>query len=322
MRTITRKGRPSVEEQEALRLLQERHGIPPPSADEQAIVEDIVARTNWYVQRLGGYETSDEEVARDVLSILLEWFPRVAGRDNWRGAIYYRFCTPYAKPYIEILMQWYLQELDKINHMLLESALICTASAEHAQRLWQLCRHRSDMGLQLRLAVKLCRFPSVAAEIKDFLVEWLNRNPSPLHGELQCLLNVRDPRIFAWFKEQLNAPSAGVRSLARRYVERGAKLPAGLAYAEIPPERLHEIYSWEIDLAELQLCLKEVARTFCVTIPARIRSGRFLDTAELDRWLVTQLSREDSRVSLWFRLEDYDTVEIVLIRQHVAPSSN
>jgi hypothetical protein len=80
-------------------------------------------------------------------------------------------------------------------------------------------------------------------------------------------------------------------------------------YAPVSPDRLYEIRSWEADLAEVGASLKDAGRKFNLKIPARIRKGRFLDTADLDRWLVMHVASEDTEgsVLLWFRLEDFET---------------
>jgi len=325
MRTITRKGLPPPEEQQALRLLRERNGyVLVVDALEKSIVNDIFARTNWFAEQLGGYETTDEEVARDVLPILREWFPRVAHLKNFRGAIYHRFLTPHASPYVETLIEWYLREEEYVNHTCLVQALAAAARPEHAERLWQLCQGRPPRDFRIFFMVRLCRFRAVEREIKDVLVSLLYGDPTPRFGDLREISTVPDPRIRQWFKDKLSAPDATLRSIARRCLERGAKLPSGLIYAPVLPDRLVEIRSWEIDRAETGASLMKVGREFNLKIPSVIRKGRFLDTADLDRWLVTHLSGKDSKESvlLWFRLEDFDTVEVLLNRQQIPGTTN
>ena len=319
MRTITRKGLPPPEELEAIRLLREKIGyVSVVDTLEKAIVEDIFTRTNWYAERLGGYETTDEEVARDVLPILLEWLPRVADRGNFR-AIFHRFCTPQATPYVETLIESYLEEQDNVNQSLLVQALALAARSQHAVRLWQLCQQRVQRDLRILFMVRLSRFSVVAPDIKDELVRLLNGDPPPSLADLREVLSVRDPRIREWFKGKLQTPDTAVRSIARRYVARGAKLPSGVFYAQVLPDRVLEIYSWETDLAQFGPTLVQASRKFNFRIPATIRKGRFLEMADLDRWLVTHVGNENGKdlVSIWFRLEDFDSVEIVLNRQLV-----
>ena len=118
----------------------------------------------------------------------------------------------------------------------------------------------------------------------------------------------------------MSTPDARLRSIARRCIERAPKLPAGLICAPVLPDRINDIRSWEIALAEASASLVNVARELNLKIPAAIRKGRFLDTADLDRWLVMHVSSDESRepLLLWFRLEDFDTVEILLNRQPIS----
>jgi hypothetical protein len=297
--------------------------VPPPDSLEQAIIDDVFARTSWFVRRLGGYETDEEDVARDVLPILVEWLPRFAHRKNFRGGIYQRFFTPHAVRYVDTLIEWYINEESEDNRDLLVQALALLAGPEHAERLWALCQSRIPRDLGVPLLVKLCRFSAVEHEAKDALVEFLQGSPMPRLGDLQFISEVRDPRILEWFKRHLLAPNRPLRSIARRYVERAAKLPAGLVYAQEAPDRADEITSWEVDLVELEGILKEASHEFNLKIPARIGRGGFLEIADLDRWMVTRVAVKggEESVSLWFRLEDIDIVEVVLNRQSIPLTS-
>jgi hypothetical protein len=238
MRTITRRGLPLPEEREALRLLRERQGyVLVVDALEKSIVDDIFARTNWFAEHLGGYATADEEVAHDVLPILLEWFPRVAHLENVRGAIYHRFSTPHASPHVETLVEWYLQEEEYVNHTVLIHALAVAARLEHAERLWQLCREHPPRDFNIFFMVRLCRFPTVEREITNVLVELLYGDPTPRLADLQEISSVPDYRIRQWFNGKLSAPDSRLRSIARRCVQRSARLPRCLTYAMALPDR-------------------------------------------------------------------------------------
>jgi hypothetical protein len=315
MRTITRRGLPTPEEREALRLLRERNGfVLTVTSGEKSIIDDIFARTNWYAERLGGYETTDEEVARDVLPILLEWFPRVADRPNFRGAIYQRFSTPHAAPFADVLMDWYLSEGNSMNQGMLAQVLAKAARSEHAVRLWQVCKARPELDCRIYLMVALSQVPVVAADVKDEMVKILYGDPTPGIGYLQEFAKVRDPRVYRWFQSKLRDPNVRLRSIARRCMRPGSKLPSGLTYARELPDRRLEARSWESNLGDFGKDLRNAAREFNLKVPARILQGQFLETAHLDNWMVTTVAveGEPKRVALWFRLEDIGTVEIVI----------
>ena len=301
-----------------MRILRERSGyVLVVDALEKSIVDDIFTRTNWFAERLGGYETADEEVAHDVLPILLEWFPRIAHLKNFRGAIYHRFLTPHASRYVVTLVEWYLREEEYVNHTMLIQALAAAARPEHAERLWQLCREHPPRDFNIFFMVRLCRFPIVEREIKNVLVELLYGDPTPLLGDLREISSVPDYRIRQWFKGKLSAPDSRLQSIARRCVQQGAGLPHGLTCAMALPDSSTEISSWEVDLAGIGDFLLAVGREFSLKIPAAIRSARFMDRADLDRWLVMNVSGKTQKESvlLWFRLEDFETVQISLNRQ-------
>jgi hypothetical protein len=99
------------------------------------------------------------------------------------------------------------------------------------------------------------------------------------------------------------------------------RLPATggrLAYSPNAPERNNESFSAEEDVGQLKSVLVTLAENFELRIPSAVEATRFLSIMDLNRWvLAPALTTDGSSVTLWFRLEDVDTVEVALVRDGV-----
>jgi hypothetical protein len=162
------------------------------------------------------------------------------------------------------------------------------------------------------ILAKLATFPSVASEVRDTLANAV-RDPTLTIGELQYIAQVDDSRIRAWFESQLESPNRPLRQLARRVVARGKKLPKGVSVAAHPPDRNRELFSAELDLEELPTFLRQLGKEMGLKIPAAVKKATFVGTLRPDQWVVVSaVTVKDAPANLWFRVEDVDTVELVL----------
>jgi hypothetical protein len=278
---------------------------------EQTILEDIRNKTGYSFLHIDGIVTRERHVAEAVLPVLREWVP-VVSEDEYRGAMIQRFLTPHAHRYMDELIDWWQSERNPLNSTALTQIIASLAQPEDAERLWHLCRASPPKPLQYLLLAKLAKFPAVAREVKDTLVAAL-RNTRLTIGELQYISKVRDPRIRDWFELQLDSSNAYVSKLARNVVECWKTLPEAVAPAAIPPDRRAEIYSTEVELEEVPQLLQQLRKELGLKIPAGIRKPTFLEALEPDRWaLISSVTVNSKPANLWFRMEDLDTVEIVL----------
>lgn len=324
---------------------------------EAAILRDIEARTGLSFMHLDGIDTCDRSIAEAVLPVLKEWVPLVR-EDNIRGGLYHRFGTANAHPHLDSLIEWWKHESEKINAGTLTWAIVQAAKPADGERLWKLCQELPPKPGHYALLAKLATFPAVEREVKDRLVEALEHlkvqmprrfddkliaelgpltpeerkaklqllfheaeeDESLTVGDVQHISQVNDPRIRKWFEGQVNSPNPGLRLVARRAVKRGKRLPRGVWYADHLPDRRAEIFSTEVDLEELRPFLAQLAKEIGLEIPAPVRTGRFLDRIDVDRWVVapTQTTQGEP-AELWFRLEDVDVVEIAAIRGDATP---
>jgi hypothetical protein len=278
---------------------------------ERLILDDIRARTGLSFVILEGIDTRQEAIATAVLPILVEWFPKLPAR-NYRHAIYHRMITPYAYPYLDKLISWWETEQYDEARACLTQALAELARPADAERLWKLCQTHAPFPFQYMLMAKLARFPSTEREVKAALVAALE-NASLRPGDLQFISQVSDPRIRQWFQGQVDSPNRYVRIIAKRAVKRGRRLPSGVELAGGPPDRRLEIFSTEVDLHDVAPLLRQIAEEFDLKMPGTVRKPAFLSSVDIDQWLVAHVAtRQGQPASIWLRLEDIDTVEVVV----------
>ncbi len=281
---------------------------------EREILQEVYAKTGLRFDKVAGIDTQNLEIACAVLPALREWAVRHLGEmpENVRCAIYSRFITPYATAHMNALIEWWQQETGDLGLSRVNQAITKCAAPEHGARLWELSNTIPFRGGYFELWAKLATFPSVARQVRDRLVRALETE-SLLVGDLYDIATVNDPRIRKWFVGQLDSPNPDIRAVAKRVVKRGERLPRGVAYASSPPDRRTELYSTEIDLAEVKVTLGQIAVEFSLKVPAAVRKAKFLDYADLDRWVIAPVTTKNSgSACLWFRLEDLDTLEIVV----------
>lgn len=282
-----------------------------------AIINDIRKKTGLSFFQIGAIDTRDKAIASAILPILKEWVAFVA-EPNIRGAIFHRF-GPHSGPYIDSLLEWWQAEDDQINASLLTQAIVEAAKPTHAAEIWQVAQHQKGKPFYFMLLAKLATFRRVATEAKDSLSKALDEGQVPTF-ELPYVARVDDLRIRQWFESRTESPDAKVRQIARRVVAKGRKLPSNLQLASTPPDRSLELFSTEIDLADARGEIKRIADRLGLKVPATIRGASFLAAMQLDRWAVSKVgSAAHGVVDLWFRLEDFDTVEIVVARARFQP---
>lgn len=277
----------------------------------QQIIADIRNKTGLSFLKIDGIDTSRSEVAAAVLPVLKEWVPFIEPV-NIRHAVYGRFATRHAQPFMGSLLEWVKTESDRLALNDLVQAIALCAKPSDAERVWDVFHEIPRPDFYYAVMARLATFPSTAAAAKDEVVKALERS-EPSVSDLQQIVGIDDPRIRRWFEAQTNATHPVIRTLARRVANRGRRLPPGVEMVTTPPDHGRELFSTEADLESVPALLRELSERYGLRIPAGIRSRGFFSRLEVDQWVRVGIrTKATDTVLLWFRLEDIDTVEILV----------
>jgi hypothetical protein len=278
---------------------------------EQTILRDIRERTGLTFRRVGGIDTNEESIAAAVLPILADWAERLEGLPQ-RSACYSAFLTPFAHPFLDRIIAWWISEKGKVASSILAQAVAVAFHCADAEKVWDFCHRFPPDECYYRILAKLAACRSVEVKVRDELVAAL-ASQNLRAGSLSYIATVPDFRIRKWFEGQTNSRDPYIKALAKRATAKSV-LPRGVEYAAQAPDRRAEVFSTEYDLADLKGVLARIGKEFGVKMPPALRSLAFLRTTELDRSLVVDvLSKQFENARLWLRLEGLDTVEILLL---------
>lgn len=294
--------------------------VPQAGYEEKLVLADVQQKTGLAFRRLGCIDKNNPAVANAVLPVLELWIERVP---ELRGTIFLLFATPHAAKWANLLIRYWETERDPINSMILTSCLCETLQPTQAARVFDLVSQRPPDSNSFRLLAKLAEFASVERQVKDHLVKVLD-DPNLRAAELTYISKVRDPRMTEHFKKRLNSSDKNVRLLARRVLARAQKRLRGVPYATGQPNRLHELFSTEIDIDELDSAVHDLAKRLGILPTGPLKNPtRLIEGAELDRWVVVELKGDNGMdASVWLRLEDIDTVELVATRTTESTEAN
>lgn len=282
---------------------------------EAIILEDVKQRTGLEFRLLAGIPTRGNKAVADmVLPILAEWPGKLTNHETDRADVYRCFHTPHAYPFLDHIVSWWTTEQHKLNLAWLTQTLALLVRRSDAERIWKLCGELPRRPFHYMLLSKLATCPEVEHQVKDVLVQGLETEKLEA-GNLSYIGQVNDPRIRRWFEGQVGSPDANIRLVAKRVVAKSKKWPKGAEYSGQPPDRSEELFSTEVGLEDLRQLLAQLAKRFGFIVPAAIKTGVFLASAELNRWMIVHASNAAGfSPDLWFRLEDMDTVEVVLTK--------
>jgi hypothetical protein len=99
-----------------------------------AVMKDIETRTGQLFRSVSAIDTSQESVAKAVLPILTEWVPLAL--PDYRTAIYARFHTKHARPYVRQLVTWLRVETENIGIDLLYQCVTRVVRPADGEWLW------------------------------------------------------------------------------------------------------------------------------------------------------------------------------------------
>jgi hypothetical protein len=276
------------------------------SPEEQKLLDQIKQATGLTFRHLGSIDTQQKSLASAVLPVLVEQ-AREAGDFGLRAAIYMLFATKHARPWVETIINWWTAEQDPIALSVLTMALSRALDRQHAGQVWGIAKSLPWRPNLYLLLTSLTRFSSIADQVKEFI--WVNRrNLRP--GDVVDVSRVKDERIRAWCREQkflrfgLPCPEDSAQPLRFR-LERSSRLP----------NRSSEWHSTEIDLRDLEKTIGEFFRKANLDSPNVTSLIVKVIDLPIDRWFKVRFT--DARPgwpTVWLRLEDVDTVEIVFER--------
>lgn len=289
------------------------------SALENTILEDIEHQVGHRFQHISSIDSRNAQIAGVVLPIVRRWVP-ILEQPDFRHAIYALFHTPFASSYVNDLMEWWQKETYELALGTLTACLALVAKPADAARLWKLCQELPRRPLHYMLLAKLATFPATECEVKEALVKALQEDSSLTVADLEFISKVNDPRIRQWFEGQVDSVNRHIRVIAQRVVARGKKLPKEVeAVVAAEPDRRQELFSTEVDVEEAGALLRNLAKEFGLKVPAAVRRLSFLASLNVDQWVRARVTSSSQDVlSLWFRLEDSDVVEVVLVKENSA----
>jgi|SRR5689334_16005854 len=282
---------------------------------EEQILQDVHAKTGLTFRKIGGIDTRDPAVFAAVIPILADWVERLHDTSN-RHAIYSRFLTPLARPYLDKMISWWKRENDQLAVGCLTQALTVATTCADAEQIWKVVKaFPKAPPFYYMLASKLANCPSVQREVREELIKALETKNLEA-GDLSYIAKVKDPRVRKWFEARIDSSERAIRTLARRVTAQGRTMPHGVQYASVPPDSGSNIVvvHTECDIDEVMTVIGNAARQLGLKIPSAIRKGAFLSVADLNRWLVVPVSTKQGQpASMWFRMEDVDTVEVMIL---------
>ena len=283
--------------------------------DEDAApgLREIFEVTGKRYVSVGHIDTQIESIAAATLPILAKW-ASLCQREDVRADIYSRFCGVPALPYLDQMLFWLRKETGAIPRERLKPAIAATMKPAHDAAVWEALQQVPRCTMDYLILAKLSKSPEVGAAVKERIVaDALTGTLTPF--ELQCVASVDDPRLRNYILSLQQHPNPDFRRVARRLAAKAQRLPKGMVLAPAGPARLSELYSTEVGAEELPALLKDFIGKYGLSLPAAIRNGRFTDTLERDRWAVFEAASEAGPHLVWFRLEELDTVEVVLERK-------
>jgi hypothetical protein len=275
-------------------------------------LEEIRNKNGVPCRHIESLDTSEEGVARVVLPILAEWVP-VVPEQNIRAAIYSRFTSKHACQFLPAMVKWIRDESYEVAREILNFAIAKALRPEDADYVWRVVPELPKTPAFYAILARLASIPGVAAKAKLAIANALQDSELGI-SELMYISEVDDPRITAWFEQRTASADKRVRAVARKVIDRGKRLPRSIAVAESAPNRSIELFSTEVDLDQASHTLAQLEKRLSLRLPSVVRRAQFLSRLSVDRWVVAESQRTGDRSArVYFRLEDFSTVEIVVV---------
>jgi hypothetical protein len=284
------------------------------SSTESAMLEDIHHRTGLAYARAQNAVPRSIAEAKKLLSVLAEWIAKL-GDIGERRALYSGFGTKLAHAWIGQMLSWWQHETDAPAKGHLTTIIASIMRDSDARQVWDVMCERDeqypfDSAMLVRMAV-IDDFSSLATQ------RAIDRLMSGRFtaGDLWQYSKLQDARIGEWLTNNRQHEDPTIQKVVRKILlAKPRDWPPWLKVRRTAPKATI-IYSTEVDITKLGETLEELSRRVGFHLPgpvpdsfgfAHLRTNTWLRSAELHR-------PPDSSPELWIRLEDFDTVEVVLV---------
>lgn len=280
--------------------------VPTADSEEQPVLDRIERETGLRFPHLASIATRHRALASAVLPILNDAIDSIQN-GNLRGAIYLLFATKHSRPWIDNIIHWWTTEKDPINLSILTTVLSLVVDRKHATAVWNLTKTLPPRLGQYQLLASLSRFDAIAGEVKSHIMK---QRDSLSLGDINDISRIKDDSIKECCRERkmalmgLSASMRGDRACAF-IIESAAR----------PPDRRFELDSVETDLRLVEIEVSDLFQRRGLLPPSV--SGLAIQMVErkLDRWFRLKFAKmADGQPVIWLRLEDVDSIEIVLTK--------
>jgi hypothetical protein len=278
------------------------------------IVADIEQRTGIVLPNLSMaiVAVEDPERAARIYPILKEWLQKPLTRDVRLG-IQDVFVSENASPYLHDMLDWMRAEPPHLFKGHIRTLVSRVMQPSQYEMVWRAVVEDGPHGDDYELLPKLAKCSAIRAEVIERILKDLESGQLNW-WQLAQAAKVDDGRIRERILAKVDDPDAQIRRVARRLAAKQTALPNGFRRSATAPARQHELFSAEVDVGELGGVLKEMEVEFGVAVPKGCKSGRFTERMEVDEWVWIATDKPERQgLELWFRLEDIDVVEIVLV---------
>ena len=282
--------------------------------DEKQILATIESETGLTYPRLGSITIGDQRTADTILPIVRKLRDDTCSA-GVRATIDCLFDSPFGRTYLNDILEWWKTEDDLLNQDLLAQLLIRLCNRSLAERIWEVAKDAERTESWFSLLARLASFPSITSEAASIALALLNEAEDLPISILREIARIKDPRIQAWFLAHKASADPDIRQVAAELARRKRKLPDGLRPSVEGPDLRLELVSTEIDLINYASVLRELSKEYSFNVPKRFYARSWLADLVPDRWYRLVCETGDARtVSLWFRVEDIDILEIALTK--------
>ena len=142
----------------------------------------------------------------------------------------------------------------------------------------------------------------------------LDEDDLPFYA-IEDLSTVKDRRVKDWFRTRLNSPDENIARVARRVAGKVVKPPDGVVYPAAEQWPSEEVASVEVDIAEVPGTLRDCRAQWGLKLPRWLLGKKAFEFMDRDQAATIDVtSKDNGSLTLWLRMEDYDTIEIRLFR--------
>jgi hypothetical protein len=285
------------------------------TSQEKEILNDSLRRTGNSYPRIQSMAPRNKKEADEVLPIVAGWIDTL-DLPNYRHALYFCFGSKYAHDWIPEIVKWWKNEHDQVAKGHLATILMNICREQDLELMWrEMCASDEDYPFDSAVLLRMTKTAQFGAVAKQRIFQRLEQGRFQA-GDLWNYINVDDPKVKTWLEANAEHRDPVIRSVLRKLSKKHSKAPKWLRSAAAGPSPDSVIFSTEVDLSGLDRLLIELGREFGFDIPNMEALKDLLMTAATGSWHFGMLDggAEHASISVWFRIEDVDVVEVVMAR--------